>query len=424
MNAKKRFICIAFILSTLNSFGQIQENSFENIYNLLDQNNFFKAKEIYSADKSNLSPVHQKFIEAYLDNTFGKPTQSNEKIAEIVENPIELLHDSLMYTLYSIKADNLIKLYEYKEAKETTEFILEKFNDLLSEEEVAGYQNTLKIWTVLENQPEQTISMNGSAKIKIKKDKFRMKNLPVTTGRDTLDFIFDTGANLSVVTLTVAKKFNMNIFPDYFEGRGATGGKFPARIAVCPEFYLGNIKIQNAVFLVMDDKELTFRILFIKYKVLGIIGYPVIEALKEIQITKDDYFIVPEKETVCDYSNMAMEGLLPLILVEGNPYFFDTGAVKTGFYKPYYLANKEEIESKHKLETIGYMSAGGKLKEKGYVIDAKLTVSDKDVILKKVQVSKEYYFNYKGIWGNIGKDLIEQFDTTTINFKQMFIKFE
>jgi predicted aspartyl protease len=252
-----------------------------------------------------------------------------------------------------------------------------------------------------------------------------MKNLSITNDNDSLDFLFDTGANFSCVARSVAEKLKMNILPYAVEAAGATGAAVPVQIAVCPEFHLGNIKIQNAVFLVLDDKQLSFSLLFIKYKVLGIIGYPVIEALKEVQITKDGYFIVPQNETVDASSNMAMYGLTPLMSIEGNPYIFDTGANKSSLNKPYYLANKEEVERKYKPKTIKVVSAGGKTKQKGYRIDAKLNVSGRDIILDKVPLTKEEVASdKKGIWGRIGQDLIEQFDVMTLNFNQMFIKFD
>lgn len=424
MKQIKFLIFTLLTLCTITVFGQTQNNSFEQIYKMVKQKNFFKAKETYNETKSNVSPTYQKIIEVFLDNAFGKLTESNQKIDELAREQFVSLSDSLQFALTSIKEDNSVKLYEYKEARKTTETLLDKYSKMLSTEEAESYQNNLKIWTALENQPKQMVTINESSKLQIKKDKVGMKNLTIKKDKDSLDFIFDTGANFSTVARSVAEKLKMNILSVSAEATSATGAKIPIGIAVCPEFHLGNITIQNAVFLVIDDKELSFSIPFFKYQVLGIIGFPVIEALKEIQITKDGYFIIPEKETVWNVSNMAMNGLTPLISIEGNPYIFDTGANSTTFHKPYYLANREDIEKKYKPKTIKFRSAGSKAKQKGYEIEAKLNVSDKDIVLKKVDVLKEKDTTEDGIWGRIGQDLIERFETMTLNFDQMFIKFD
>jgi hypothetical protein len=331
----------------------------------------------------------------------------------------------LQVALYTIKADNSVKLFEYKEAKIATEFILGNFGNILSKKEADEYRNNLTIFAAIENQPKQLITISDNTKLKIKEDKFGGKNLAVAIDNDSLDFIFDTGANFSVVVRSVAEKYKMNIIPVSIEVGTATTKKIVAQIAVCSEFYLGNIKIQNAVFLVVKDKDLSFSIPFLfKYKILGIIGYPIMAAMKEVQISKDGYLIVPEKETVFASSNMAMSGLTPLISIEGNPYIFDTGATETTFYKPYYLANRDEIETKYKIKTIRYGGAGGMVKEKGYEIDVKINVLGRDIILNKVQLSKAEFPHIKDLWGNIGVDVIGQFEKTTLNFNQMFIKFE
>ncbi len=425
MTRIKLLIFTLLTLCTITVFGQTQNNSFEQIYKMIEQKNFFKAKETYNETKNSVSPTYQKITEVFLDNAFGKLTESNQKIDELAQEQFVSLSDSLQFALTSIKEDNSVKLYEYKEARKATETLLDKYSKMLSTEEAESYRNNLKIWTALENQPKQVVTINGSSKLEIKKDKAGMKNLTITKDKDSLDFIFDTGANFSTVARSIAEKLKMNILPVSAEATSATGAKIPIGIAVCPEFHLGNIIVQNAVFLVIDDKELSFFIPFFKYQVLGIIGYPVIiEALKEIQITKNGYFIVPEKETVWNVSNMAMNRLTPLVSIEDNPYIFDTEANLTSFNKPYYFTNKGEIESNYKLKNIKFQSAGSKTKQKGYEINIKLNVSGKNVELKRVQLSKEDDITVKGVWGRIGQDLIGQFESMTLNFNQMFIKFD
>jgi hypothetical protein len=86
----------------LNVFGQTQNTSFENLYQFIDQKDYFKAKELYSTSKDKLLPIHQKFIEAFLDNAFGKLSESNEKIAELTQGQLAQFPDSLQIALYEI----------------------------------------------------------------------------------------------------------------------------------------------------------------------------------------------------------------------------------------------------------------------------------------------------------------------------------
>ncbi|MDR2144855.1 MAG: retropepsin-like domain-containing protein [Tannerella sp.] len=424
MHQVKKSIFAVIFLWSLSVFGQTRDEVFANIYDLIDHQNFFKAREMYGTAGINLSPVHQKVVEAFLDNAFGRLTESNVKISELIQNRFTLLPDSLQFDLYAIKYDNHKKLLEYREAQQALTVILEKYGNNLSSTEIGDYQNSLNLYAALENQPKQRITIEGDTKLKIKKDKVGLKRLTVSFDGESFDFLFDTGANASVISRSVAEKLNMNILPVTIETAGSWGARTPAQVAICPEFHLGNIKIQNAVFLIIDDSKLSFSIRLFKYSIPGIIGYPVMKALKEVQITRDGYFIIPERESDFESSNMAMYGLVPLLSIENNPYIFDTGASKTTFYRPYYLANREEIESKYKLKTFKFFGVGGITEQKGYQINAKIKISDRDIILKKVSVYREEGLFIKGAWGKIGQDLIDRHETMTLNFNRMFIKFD
>jgi hypothetical protein len=57
---KRTKIVIAFLtLLSLNVWGQTKNTAFIQIYDLIEQKNFFKAKEIYDLQKKDLSDSHQ-----------------------------------------------------------------------------------------------------------------------------------------------------------------------------------------------------------------------------------------------------------------------------------------------------------------------------------------------------------------------------
>jgi predicted aspartyl protease len=328
-----------------------------------------------------------------------------------------------MLRLFEIKHDNMLKLYDYKEAKNTVNVILSNYQDLLSEKEKSDMENFLKIWTALEHEPKQSIIINETSYIKVEKDKAGLDNLKVFVESDTLDFVFDTGANLSTISKTAAVKLKMKIIPVDIEVGTITGLKVTAQLAVCPLLKLNNIEIRHVVFLVLEDKDLSVP--QINYQIYGILGFPVLEALREIQITQDGYFIIPQKETVITAeSNMAMDGLTPLICIDGRHYTFDTGAGNTILYYSYYLANQNEIDKNYKPTKISFSGAGGKKEYDGYIITTAFNVIGKEITLKDIQLLNQKIKEDESVFGNIGQDLIKQSNKMTLNFKQMFIKFD
>ena len=104
----------------------------------------------------------------------------------------------------------------------------------------------------------------------------------------------------------------MKIIPVDIKVGTITGDKLLAKLAVCSKLTMGNIDLFNVVFLVLPDEALSFP--QINYQINGILGFPLIESLKEIRITQDGHFIVPlVAQTTSKSSNMAMNGLTPWV---------------------------------------------------------------------------------------------------------------
>lgn len=418
----KRNLFLLFLLSNLNILGQSSADSFEETYQQINRKNFFEARDAYALKKTDLSISHRQLIEILLSNAFNRPEESNGIITQFIQNKPQL-PDSLYLKLYQTKVDNSIKLFEYQQAKYGLENILSTYKPLLSETEIADIQNSLKIWTILENVPKQQVFITDSSHIKLQKDKAGLDNLTLLHQKDSIDFIFDTGANISTITKSTAVKLDMNIFPTKIEVGTMTGGKVKAQLAVSPQLNLGNLEIRNAVFLVLEDKDLYFQ--QIDYQINGILGFPIINALDEIQITRDGYFIIPKEQTQLGQdSNLALDGLTPLIFIDGMHFTFDTGANQTVLYRSYYLKHEKKIEKNYPLTKVGFAGAGGKKEFDGFLINWNFEIFNREVHLKNIPLVIEKIKEEENVYGNVGQDVIGKFNKMTINFEHMFVKFD
>ncbi|MFI5202882.1 MAG: retropepsin-like aspartic protease [Flavobacteriales bacterium] len=360
---------------------------------------------------------------ASLDNVFNKIEQSNQKINTLFSNYEQQLTDSSRYSLLYIQQTNYSKLYEYKKAYESVNIILDKYSRLLGDDEIEDLKNTNLIWKALAGQPKQTIVVKEHTVLKVKLDKANLSNLEITQGKKKIDFIFDTGANISTVTQSTAKKLKMKMMQGEIDVTSITGIKIKSGIAVCPEIKLGGIIIKNAVFLVFPDEALAVP--QIKFQINGIIGFPIIEALNEVQITQSGEFIVPKTQTVYENLNMALDFLTPVIELNGESYSFDSGADETMLYNTYYNKHKNSIDGKYEETDYRFGGAGGSITKKGYYIPFNTIIDGKDVILEKVIVFKDKIKDEESdLYGNIGQDLIKKFQKLTLNFELMFIKFD
>ncbi len=391
------------------------------VIQLIAHKDFFKAKEFIENSNLNISPTYQEYFKAILDNAFNRPQSSNKRIDQLLNRNFNL-PDSLALKLLKVKIDNSIKCDEYRDAKETIHTLLKRYRKLLSSEDENDLRNSLKIWGALENQPKQEVSIPETNQIIMEIDKAGLKNLRLCAGGDSINFIFDTGANLSTVTKSTAQKFKMKLLAGDIEVGSITGKKTKAHIAICPQFTFGTIKVTHAIFLVFEDSALNFP--QIEYQINGILGFPVINALREIEITQEGTFIVPKEETVNRFpSNLALDELTPIIHIDGKNYSFDTGADQSMLYPNYYEENRDSINKLYKPVKIRMGGAGGIKEMDGFIISKSFQNQGKQVVLEHLQLIKEDTADHQGIYGNIGQDFIRQFKKMTLNFHQMFILF-
>lgn len=422
MRHVKRSLLTTLILIGGYTYGQPVDSLFQSIERLIIQKSFIKAEKLFGQKQQQIPEAYQPYISACLTNAFNQLPDSEKNIDQALQLKARL-PDSLLFHLYELRKDNAVKLYRYKEARNTVKLLLKEFHTSLQPEKIKDLQNDLALWSALANVPPQTITLQENTVLSIHQDKAGLKNIAVSNGKDSLDFIFDTGANISTITLSSARRMGMKIIPAHITVGAITGKEVSAQLAVCDKLLIGRMELNHVVFLVFDDADLAFP--QIAYQINGIIGFPVIDAMKEIEITRDNYFKVPKTTSDKDItSNLALNGLTPVIFIDDKPFTFDTGADQTWLYQPYYLENKATIIRDYQPDSLNFGGAGGGRKISGYKIKTQLTISGKPVLLDSVGVTTTIINEHIGIYGNIGQDVIQQFRSMTLNFDKMFIRFE
>jgi len=417
-----RFILYVFVLILMPisfSFNSSDEN-FNEIYNLTTEKNFFLADSLFRDKKSKMGEIHQRILQVQIDNAFNKNRKSLDNISYLLKTKADL-PDSLVINLYRTKMDNELKLFKYKSAMKTLDVFLKDYADHLSEVELEDLKNSQKIYSALQNVPAQTIHKNKDLSIQMVKDIAGLNNLPVYTAKDSTNFIFDTGANLSVISETTSQKLGVKMLPDSnIDVDALTGGSVKAQLGWISKLHIEHITLNNVVFLVFKDVDLAFP--SINYQINGILGYPVIEALGEIHLGKDGSLKVPHKLSPCSNGrNLALDELTPLVQIDKLLYTFDTGASNTMLYSEYYYKNKEYIDKNYVEETIQLGGAGGTINYQGYNISHTIDDFNRKITLKAT-VLKDKEQKYKYIIGNLGQDYLGQFDTIILNFKSMCIQ--
>ncbi len=411
---------IAFLL-VMNSFAQ--RSAF--LDSLLGKKGFFLLRDTIQAPEFNLSSKDSLYYYSYIDNFFNRSAASNTCIEKLMGSYSRKLSTDQKIALLKLKIDNHVKTYQYAMAHRTSIGLLNEYSTALPKDDKDDIRNTALIWKSLAAVPAQQAQIGKTTQIPFKRDIAGLLTVPVNNGSaGDQDFVFDTGANISVITETNAVRNKLKLLNSYFAVTAITGLKIKARCGIAPLLRIGDITLNNVVFLVFPDSALSFGT---KYKIEGIIGFPVIEQLGEIRINKKGYMEVPLVAKEETFANLGLDELTPIIQLRHRndllPFTFDTGGQQTFLNLAFFKKYKQEIETNGKEEYLNYGGAGGTDSVRSYEIkEVLLQIADKNVRLnnistKTVAISPKEEIYY----GNLGQDAINQFDEVIISFKYMYV---
>jgi predicted aspartyl protease len=395
---------------------------------LLDNQNYFKFKQVFESEKDKLSKNHELYFKAILSNVFNNLEESNSIIEEIINNKTITLKDTMLNALYNTKLLNHINLYEYNNAVLTSEIIQNEYRQFNDSSDTERLNNELNIWNSLRNIPKQEIIRNNDVSFPMVRDKVGLFNVDVNLNDTIINFVFDTGANISVIKRSLVRHLDLTYIESDFYVTAFTGQRVDSDIAIAETLKIGELTFKNVVFLVLNDEDISFP--QIDYYINGIIGFPVIEAMEEIRISKNDSIRVPQNPIEYNLSNFALVGLTPIIAVNYKKdtlcFGFDTGARASTLYAPFYEKYKSEVDTNYESQKFKSGSAGGVIEFEGYIIeDIVLKVGESKASLKNLQLHKDNIgTETNNLYGNFGQDFIKQFDEMIISFKNSSVLFK
>lgn len=249
--------------------------------------------------------------------------------------------------------------------------------------------------------------------------------LPFSINGVTATYWFDTGAELSVMTESEAKRFGLRIQPAPIKVGDVNGTQVSTRIAIAEELSVGTVRLQHVAFLVLPDDQPPFNEQSPGSR--GLIGMPVLLAFERFVWGEDKKFEIgpePSKMNV-PQANLCFDGNHPVAQVRYDhrtlAFGLDTGASNTDLYPPFAEAFPELIRSAVKTDSYKMEGVGGaKYMEAATLESLKLSIGGFPVTLKPAGVLlKPTTIPSKFFAGNLGIDLLQQAHKTTFDFKAM-----
>jgi predicted aspartyl protease len=428
---KKNLYVILLALSVLTFTGcaDVKTDPAVDAYlsGLLEGKSFFKLRTELTNTQSKLSEDCLLFYNANVEHVFNHCQLSNQHISRLLNHYKEHLNDTIISNMLALKASNHIRLYQYKDAAGAYRLILSQYGHVLDSAEVAAYENVQQLWQTLSAVKPQRIHKPNDVTVAAYRNQFNHLMTPVKCGQVADEFIFDTGANLSTISDSYAKKMALTIYESDIQVNSATNISIHTKLAVADSLYVGDMLFENVVFLVVPDEQISFPAF--NYYIHGIIGFPVIYQMDEVHLWQNGTIFVPAQPQDKPLHNMYIETLYPVVQLQSGAdsllFMMDTGAKTSNLSVQYYNKHKDEIEKDGTLHHENRGSAGGveettvyRLKEFPY------TIGRKNGVLPEISVNTALYNFGEHYDGILGQDVLTQFNKMILNFQYMYIDFD
>ena len=391
---------------------------------LFTHHEVFKGRRLFDQQKERLSEFNQLRFAAQIGNYFNAPQESNGTISRLVNEYSSQVSDSLKAGLMVLALQNHIRLGEYKRAATVARKLLTDHIISLDSTGIADLKNEVNIWEGLKDSPPQTVLKKEHSEIEL----VGGSKIPTVLNHtdSSINLIFDTGANFSVITASLAKASKLTFVGASCQVKGILGDQITADIALCESMKFGEVELANVVFLVFPDSAL--YIAAANFQIWGIVGYPVISALEEVQLTKEKRLIIPQIPSKNEYPNLALDFLTPIFEVihqgDSMPFSFDSGASHTWLYEKYFRKYSEEIIKDYDQTHIRLGGIGGMRAYEGFYIQFDLQIGKEVLEMDStVALLDNMHPEHSFYYGNLGQDVMNSFEKMTINFKDMFVSF-
>ncbi|HEU5211010.1 MAG TPA: pepsin/retropepsin-like aspartic protease family protein [Longimicrobiales bacterium] len=310
-----------------------------------------------------LDDARVTLLRAIVAHAFNDPIESNRQL-DLLGPGLDGINGSMRAVAHRLRYRNHFRLHEYAAAAAAAEhfFALENLDSLLR----AETENELRIARALADVAPQRVVRRTSTSI----PRGRYARVPVVIGDSLRSYMFDTGANLSVMRRSEAESLGLEIRHADVEIGTSTGKRFVADVTVAPRLRLGGIEIENVAFLVAPDEVLGRDP---QFSIPGILGFPVLDALGEVEFRRNGVMHIPNRVPSYDVHNLALRFLMPVVqlevLNEQVVCDLDTGATHSALFLRFYERMKTRIQDEGRPDTVRIAGVAGDRLVPAWVLD-------------------------------------------------------
>jgi hypothetical protein len=386
---------------------------------------YFRLGELEATLRTMPPGPDRNYFEGVLANRTGQ-VEKSIRLLESALPDIRASYRSRAAVALETLADDYNKSFRYTDAARAYDDLLAHFADSLTSEQLQGTRDDAGVAHLLRGAPAQSIVWQGPTRLNTERNAVGSLVTELTVDGVPEKWLLDTGANLSVVSRSLAERLGLQPLPGFGQTMsGLTGIENPLQVALLPVLQMGGATLRNVVVLILEDANLNLKLPNESYQINGIIGYPVFQALGTITFLRDGFFEAgPAAQHATSETRVYMRLLMPVIHCETEgmdlPFTFDTGASGTILSVRYYEQFRGDVGKWKKGEN-ATAGGGGVVRRKIYLmpeLDLKMgprvaTIWNVPIFPTRIGSDKDE------LYGNLGQDFVGGFESFTLDFSKM-----
>ncbi|HEY0896331.1 MAG TPA: retropepsin-like aspartic protease, partial [Sphingobacteriaceae bacterium] len=332
----KRISLMALTLLSLSPFTYSQTAPLYKLYNQKDYPGILR--ELDNAEGDVKAVFQAASLRAYGDN---------EAAVKMLRS-VRPSNDTLRFVQLTTLLYANVGRSDYSSALAAASERLSRYRTWIAPEDIVDDEEQLKILRIINGVPPMRVTKKADSRITLKKDLAGLANIPVKAADSLHSFVFDSGAGMSVISDSYARKLKFRVLGDSTVRikSGSTGVYTAAKLAVADKIFIANVEMRNAVFLVFPDSALAFA--GGRYVMNGIIGFPEISAMGEIALAGQELIVPAVTPKAKIRPNMIIEDYMPVVYLTYRgtelPFTFDTGASSSSISDNFYYRYKHLVE--------------------------------------------------------------------------------
>ena len=406
----KKLILISTLV--LSCFVAKAQSVDERIGTAMNTSDFFGLHDIYySTPKDSINPFLEVFSRCLIGNRFNRPDISIPAFDELLKTQAEMLDLNLLLQSSAMYSMDLSRVGKNEDAYNFLSVALSSAYQMVDSTSLKPYANLAAQYKSLTQYSPYQISITGDMGIvpfdtiptgKQGSKQYLMQITEARINDNPVKITFDTGAGVNVITDSLARAYGLEFLDADVAATGVASSA--GRYAVAKELVLGNIKVNDVPFYVIDirshNDEADKYIDVLEF----IVGSELMLQLKDVTLDFDAKEIqVPavaaaptnECPNMCFSSDM---NLITQTEVNGQPQIMKLDSGDAGFgrlNKFFFDANKEYLTTNCESDTVNMAGVGGVWSVLCYKLsNASFTLGGNSVTVPVFDVQTEQHGNY------------------------------